>query len=102
MYRGVIQYVNARKMGYTDVTLQYECSCNTVFHLADIHMRMGGEKMLIYSLDRTQTFGHLSRHSGIRQLELFQERWKRGNLKYRYTYIFHREENFAKYERNTG
>ena len=49
------------------------------------------EKMLIYSLDRTQTFGYLSRHSGIRQLELFLKDGS-GNLKYRYTYTSHEED----------
>ena len=40
---------------------------------------------MIYSLDRQQTWGYLSRHSGIRQLELFLKDGS-GNLKYRYTY----------------
>jgi hypothetical protein len=50
------------------------------------------EKMLIYSLDRTQTCGFLSRHQGIRQLELFLKDGT-GNVKYRYTY-HNKEENY--------
>lgn len=89
--RGAIQYVNARKMGYTDVTLQY--SVPAIPYSISGYTHENEEKMLIYSLDRTQTFGHLSRHSGIRQLELFLKDGS-GNLKYRYTYIS-REENFV-------
>ena len=48
------------------------------------------EKMLIYSLDRTQTYGTLSRNSGISQLELFLKD-ESGDLKYRYIYANDRE-----------
>lgn len=87
--RGAIQYVNARKMGYTDVTLQY--SVPAIPYSISGYTHENEEKMLIYSLDRTQTFGYLSRHSGIRQLELFLKDGS-GNLKYRYTYTSHEED----------
>ena len=82
--RGAIQYVNARKLGYTDVVLHY--SVPAIPYSISGYTHENEERMLIYSLDRTQTFGYLSRHSNLRQLELFLKDG-RGNLKYRYIYI---------------
>lgn len=81
--RGAIQYVNARKMGYTDVRLNYRMP--TIPYSISGYTHENKEVMLIYSLDRTQISGHLSRNSGIRQLELFLKDGS-GNLKYRYIY----------------
>jgi len=81
--RGAIQYVNARKMGFTDVHLYYQMA--TIPYSVTGLTHEGQEVQLIYSLDRTQTYGHLSRNSGIRQLELFIKDGS-GNLKNRYTY----------------
>lgn len=87
--RGAIQYVNARKMGYTDVRLHYRMP--TIPYSVSGYTHENREVMLIYSLDRSQTFGHLSRSSGIRQLELFLKDGA-GNLKYRYIYENHETE----------
>lgn len=81
--RGAIQYVNAKKMGYTTVNLIYRMP--TIPYSISGYTHENEEKMLIYSLDRQQTWGYLSRHSEIRQLELFLKDGS-GNLKYRYTY----------------
>ena len=76
--------MNARKLGYTDVVLHY--SVPAIPYSISGYTHENEERMLIYSLDRTQTFGYLSRHSNLRQLELFLKDG-RGNLKYRYIYI---------------
>ena len=76
-------YVNARKMGFTDVRLHYQMPA--IPYSISGYTHENEEVMLIYSLDRTQTFGYLSRNSNIRQLELFLKDG-RGNLKYRYVY----------------
>lgn len=81
--RGAIQYVNARKMGFTDVELYYRMP--SIPYSVSGLTHEGREVMLIYSLDRAQTYGHLSRNSGIRQLELFLKDGS-GVLKYRYIY----------------
>lgn len=81
--KGAIQYVNARKMGFTDVRLHYQMPA--IPYSISGYTHENEEVMLIYSLDRTQTFGYLSRNSNIRQLELFLKDG-RGNLKYRYVY----------------
>lgn len=81
--RGAIQYVNARKMGFTDVRLHYQMPA--IPYSISGYTHENREVMLIYSLDRMQTYGHLSRNSGIRQLELFLKDGS-GNLKYRYIY----------------
>lgn len=88
--RGAIQYVNARKMGYTDVNIRYRMP--SIPYSISGYTHENSEKMLIYSLDRTQTCGFLSRHQGIRQLELFLKDGS-GNVKYRYTY-HNKEENY--------
>lgn len=87
--RGAIQYVNARKMGYTDVQLHYLLPA--IPYSISGYTHENEERMLIYSLDRTQSYGYLSRHAGIRQLELFLKDGS-GNLKYRYTYTSKEEE----------
>lgn len=87
--RGAIQYVNARKMGYTTVNIIYRMP--TIPYSISGYTHENEEKMLIYSLDRQQTWGYLSRHRGIRQLELFLKDGS-GNLKYRYTYHSREEE----------
>lgn len=87
--RGAIQYVNARKMGYTTVNLIYRMP--TIPYSISGYTHENEEKMLIYSLDRQQTRGNLSRHSGIRQLKLFLKDGS-GNLKYRYTYHSRQED----------
>lgn len=81
--RGAIQYVNARKMGFTDVKLYYRMP--SIPYSVSGLTHENREVMLIYSLDRSQTYGHLSRNSGIRQLELFLKDGD-GVLKYRYIY----------------
>ncbi len=81
--RGAIQYVNARKMGFTDVRLYYQMP--SIPYSVSGLTHEGQEIKLIYSLDRRQTYGHLSRNSGIRQLELFLKDGF-GILKYRYIY----------------
>ncbi len=81
--KGAIQYVNARKMGYTNVRLRYRMP--TIPYSVSGLTHENREVMLIYCLDRTQTYGNLSRNSGIRQLELFLKDGT-GNLKYRYIY----------------
>ena len=81
--RGAIQYVNARKMGFTDVQLYYRMP--SIPYSVSGLTHEGREVMLIYSLDRSQTYGHLSRNNGIRQLELFLKDGS-GVLKYRYIY----------------
>ncbi len=90
--RGAIQYVNARKMGYTDVSLHYQMP--TIPYSISGYTHENKEIMLIYSLNRTQTYGHLSRSSGIRQLELLLKD-DAGNLKYRYIYD-NRESEYEK------
>ena len=89
--RGAIQYVNARKMGFADVELRYRMPSIPYSISGKTHE--GREVMLIYSLDRKQTSGHLSRNNAIRQLELYLKDGN-GNLKYRYIYE-NRPENFV-------
>lgn len=84
--RGAIQYVNARKMGYTDVRLYYQMPSIPYSISGLTHENQ--EVMLIYRLDRDQTFGHLSRNKDIRQLELFLKDGN-GDLKFRYIYENH-------------
>ena len=86
--RGAIQYVNARKMGFTEVKLHYRMP--SIPYSVSGFTHDNQEKMLIYSLDRTQTYGTLSRNSGISQLELFLKD-ESGDLKYRYIYANDRE-----------
>ena len=86
--RGAIQYVNARKMGFTEVKLHYRMP--SIPYSVSGFTHDNQEKMLIYSLDRTQTYGTLSRNSGISQLELFLKD-ESGELKYRYIYANDRE-----------
>lgn len=81
--RGAIQYVNSRKMGFTEVRLHYKMPSIPYSISGFTHDNI--EKMLIYSLDRTQTYGTLSRNNGISQLELFLKD-ESGSLKYRYIY----------------
>lgn len=81
--RGAIQYVNARKMGFTDVRLYYRMPA--IPYSISGYTHDNQEVMLIYSLDRMQTYGHLSRNSGIRQLELYLKD-DTGTCKYRYIY----------------
>lgn len=90
--RGAIQYVNARKMGYTDVRLHYQMP--SIPYSVSGFTHENKEVMLIFSLDRQQTNGHLSRNSGIRQLELFLKDGA-GNQKYRYIYE-NREKEYQK------
>lgn len=81
--RGAIQYVNAQKMGFTKVNLHYRMP--TIPYSISGFTHENTEKMLIYSLDRKQTCGFLSRNSGIRQLELLLKDGN-GDIKYRYSY----------------
>jgi len=90
--RGAIQYVNSRKMGYTSVNLSYKMP--SIPYSISGYTHENDEKMLIYSLDRLQVSGSLSRNQGIRQLELFLKD-ESGNLKYRYTY-HNKEEKYKK------
>lgn len=90
--RGAIQYVNAKKLGFADVNLRYTMpaipySISGMTH--DNH-----EVMLIYSLDRQQTYGHLSRNRNIAHLELMLKDGD-GILKYRYAY-HNRKEQYRK------
>lgn len=81
--KGAIQYVNAKKMGFTDVRLYYQMPA--IPYSISGYTHENEEVMLIYCLDRTQICGYLSRNSGISQLELFLKDGT-GNLKHRYTY----------------
>lgn len=90
--RGAIQYVNARKMGFTDVRLYYQMPA--IPYSISGYTHENKEVQLIYSLDRMQTHGHLSRNSGIRQLELYLKD-DSGNCKYRYIYD-NRENDYQK------
>lgn len=92
--RGSIQYVNAQKMGFTDVRLHYQMP--TIPYSVSGFTHDNREVMLIYSLDREQTNGFISRNSSIRQLELYLKDGS-GNLKYRYIY----ENDNTSYERTT-
>lgn len=81
--RGAIQYVNAKKMGFARVNLHY--SMPTIPYSISGMTHDNREVMLIYSLDRKKTFGHLSRNRNIGHLELMLKDGD-GNIKYRYTY----------------
>lgn len=81
--KGAIQYVNAKKMGFTDVHITYRMP--TIPYSISGYNHENQEIMLIYSLDRQKTHGNLSRNKGIRQLELLLKDGD-GNLKYRYVY----------------
>lgn len=81
--KGAIQYVNAKKMGFTDVRLYYQMPA--IPYSISGYTHENEEVMLIYCLDRTQICGYLSRNSGISQLELFLKDGT-GKLKHRYTY----------------
>lgn len=81
--RGAIQYVNARKMGFTEVNLYYQMP--SIPYSISGFTHENKELMLIDKLDRDQTCGYLSRNKGIRQLELFLKD-ANGDLKFRYIY----------------
>lgn len=81
--KGAIQYINARKIGYTNVALEY-CMPMIPYSITGF-THENKEKQLIYSLDREQRCGYLSRNRGIRQLELLLKDGS-GKLKFRYTY----------------
>lgn len=68
MCQGAIQYVNAKKLGFADVNLRYTMPAIPYSISGMTHD--GHEVMLIYSLDRQQTYGHLSRNRNIAHLEL--------------------------------
>lgn len=81
--KGAIQYVNAEKIGYTNVTLEYDRPM--IPYSISGYTHENQEKMLIYSLDREQTYGYISRNRGVTLLELFLKD-ELGNEKYRYSY----------------
>lgn len=81
--KGAIQYVNAEKIGYTNVTLEYDRPM--IPYSISGYTHENEEKMLIYSLDREQTYGYISRNRGVTLLELFLKD-ELGNVKYRYSY----------------
>lgn len=81
--RGAIQYVNSKKMGFTEVNLRYQMP--TIPYSISGFTHENEEVMLIFSLDRQKTHGYLSRNKGIRQLELLLKDGS-GNLKYRFVY----------------
>lgn len=81
--KGAIQYVNARKIGFTNVSLRY-CMPMIPYSITG-YTHENREKMLIYSLDQEQRYGFLSRNKSIRQLELFLKDGS-GKLQHRYTY----------------
>lgn len=82
--KGAIQYVNSRKIGYTNVSLHY-CMPMIPYSVTG-YTHENKEKMLIYSLDQEQRYGFLSRNKSISQLELFLKDGS-GKLQHRYTYI---------------
>lgn len=81
--KGAIQYVNAKKIGFTNVSLKY-CMPMIPYSITG-YTHENREKMLIYSLDQEQRYGFLSRNKGIRQLEIFLKDGS-GKLQHRYTY----------------
>ncbi|MBR3770849.1 MAG: molecular chaperone, partial [Clostridium sp.] len=81
--KGAIQYINARKIGYTNVSLEY-CMPMIPYSVTGF-THENKEVQLIYSLDQEQRYGYLSRNRGIRQLELLLKDGS-GKLKFRYTY----------------
>jgi hypothetical protein len=87
--RGAIQYANSRKIGFTSVELLYRMPTIPYSISALTHEKE--ERMLIYCLDREQTYGYLSRSKDIRQFEMFL-RDGDSNRKHRYIYINRLEE----------
>ena len=81
--KGAIQYVNSKKIGFTDVNILYQMP--TIPYSISGFNHENEEIKLIYSLDRKKTNGFLSRNKEIRQLELLLKDGD-GNLKYRYVY----------------
>lgn len=81
--RGAIQYVNSKKMGFTEVNVSYRMP--SIPYSISGFTHENEEVMLIYSLDRQKTHGFISRNKGIRQLELLLKD-EAGKLKYRYVY----------------
>lgn len=81
--KGAIQYVNASKIGYTNVSLAY-CTPMIPYSVSGF-THENQEKMLIYSLDQEQRYGFLSRNKSISHLELFLKDGS-GKLQHRYSY----------------
>lgn len=81
--KGAIQYVNASKIGYTNVSLEY-CTPMIPYSVSGF-THENQEKMLIYSLDQEQRYGFLSRNKSISHLELFLKDGS-GKLQHRYSY----------------
>lgn len=85
--KGAIQYVNAKKIGYTNVSLHY---CMPMIPYAiSAFTHENREKMLIYSLDQEQRYGFVSRNKSIRQLDLLL---KDGSGKGQHRYTYHNDE----------
>lgn len=81
--KGAIQYVNARKIGFTDVELNYSMPMIPYSVTAFTHENR--EVELICSLDKVVTAGFISRNKDIRQLELILKDGY-GKEKFRYNY----------------
>lgn len=81
--KGAIQYVNARKIGFTDVKLNY--SMPMIPYSVTAYTHENEEVQLICSLDKVVTAGYISRNRDIRQLELILKDGY-GREKFRYNY----------------
>lgn len=81
--KGSIQYVNARKIGFTDVNLRYSMPMIPYSVTAFTHENQ--EVQLICSLDNVVAAGFISRNKDIRQLELILKDGY-GKEKFRYNY----------------
>lgn len=87
--KGAVQYVNARKIGFTDVNLQY-CMPMIPYSVTGF-THENKEVELICCLDKVVAAGYLSRNREIRQLELFLKDGY-GKIKFRYNYRNNPEE----------
>lgn len=81
--KGAIQYVNSRKIGFTDVNLHY-CMPMIPYSVTGF-THENEEVQLICCLEKVVTAGYLSRNRDIRQLELLLKDGY-GKIKFRYNY----------------
>lgn len=81
--KGAVQYVNSRKIGFTDVRLKY-CMPMIPYSVTGF-THENDEVQLICCLEKVVTAGYLSRNRDIRQLELLLKDGY-GKLKFRYNY----------------
>lgn len=86
---GAIKYIKDKKFGYADIKILREQPAFPYIVTAVTHT--GEEKVLIHSLDRTQTQGYISRNMTNLTLQLYLKDTNR-QTRYKYNCSFHSDE----------